>query len=182
MKKRINYILGLFILIAGLGLGAASYSNGTAELSAVTSAPPAQTAPVTQEPQTVKQQNTQKSSVQQNTTNPLSIVNKPNAYLNKHVTVSARFNKFTALGLDYKPAMRSSETYISFLIFRPDTDKNIPLSELKLFITRKSAEKLIDLKEGDLIKFSGTVFSTALGDAWLDVDSITKINTAGKDK
>ena len=181
MNKRTGYILGLLVLIAGFGIGANSYMANTT-MAAVTSAPPAQTAPVTQEPQYTKQQNTQKNSVQQNTTNPLAIVNRPSSYLNKRVTIVARFNKFAALGLDYKPAMRSSETYISFLIFRPDTDKNIPLSEMKLFITRKSAEKLIDLKEGDTIKFSGTVFSTALGDPWLDVDTITKLNTAGKDK
>lgn len=111
-----------------------------------------------------------------NLVNPLNVVKSPNNYMNKRINVSGKFNKFSTLGLDYKPAMRSSENYISFLIFRPDTDKKIPLPEMKLFIKRDLAEKYIELKEGDSIQFSGVVFSNALGDVWVDVDKLDKLN------
>ena len=110
-----------------------------------------------------------------NLVNPLSVVHSPSSYLGKRINVSAKFNKFSTLGLDYKPAMRSSENYISFLIFRPEEGKTIPLSEMKLFVKRTLAEKHIELKEGDTIQFSGVVFSNALGDVWVDVDRLDKI-------
>lgn len=179
MNKKISYISALFIILLGLGVWA---NSDNVKYTAVPTAPPAQTAPVTQDNSSAQTKNSTNKKPVLNTTNPLAVVQKPSLYLNKNVTFVARFNKFTALGLDYKPAYRSSETYISFLIFRPDTDKNIPLPELKLFITRKTAEKLIDLKEGDMIKFNGTVFSTALGDAWVDVDSISKLASESKQK
>ena len=85
--------------------------------------------------------------------------------------------------MDYKPAFRSSEKYISFLIQRPDvTDHNIPLSELKIFLNRTEAEKHIDLNSGDIVEFQGRVFSTALGDPWMDVDKFTVISTKPKDE
>lgn len=115
------------------------------------------------------------------TVNPLDIVARPNFYLNKTVKIKAKFDKFSTLGLDYKPAMRSSEKYISFLIQRPDiTDHNIPLSELKIFLNRTEAEKHIDLNSGDIIEFSGRVFSTALGDPWMDAENFTVISTKPK--
>lgn len=104
--------------------------------------------------------------------NPLDLVARPNFYLNKYVKVKAKFDKFSTLGLDYKPAFRSSEDYISFLIQRPDvTDHNIPLSEMKIFLKRAEAEKHIDLNSGDEIEFTGKIFSNALGDVWMDVDN-----------
>ncbi len=109
----------------------------------------------------------------QDTIRPLSIVNSPSVYLNKKVTMNAKFDKFSTLGLDYKPALKSSEDYISFLIKRDDTNYDIPLSEMKLFLKRDYAEKFIDLKTNDEIKIIGTVFSDALGDAWIDVENIT---------
>lgn len=113
--------------------------------------------------------------------NPLDVVARPGFYLNKNVTIKAKFDKFSTLGLDYKPAMKSSEKYISFLIQRPDvTDHNIPLSELKIFMDRTEAEKYIDLNSGDVIEFSGKVFSTALGDAWIEVNKFTVITTKPK--
>lgn len=110
-----------------------------------------------------------------NTIRPLDIVNNPTAYLNKNVTMQAKFDKFAILGLDYKPAFRSSENYISFLIKRDDTQYDIPLSEMKLFLKREIAEKFIDLKTNDEIAITGNVFSDALGDAWVDVSEITII-------
>lgn len=125
---------------------------------------------VTAEP--VVTQTTVTSVQDTNTVRPLSIVNSPKTYLNKKVTMNAKFDKFSTLGLDYKPAFKSSENYISFLIKRDDTNFDIPLSEMKLFLKRELAEKFIDLKTNDEIKIVGTVFSDALGDAWVDVESI----------
>lgn len=107
-----------------------------------------------------------------NTVNPLDVVNSPTAYLNKTITMNARFDKFATLGLDYKPAFKSSEEYISFLVKRDDTAYEIPLSELKLFLKREEAEKHIDLKTDDEISITGVVFSDALGDAWVDVKTL----------
>ena len=113
--------------------------------------------------------------------NPLDVVARPNFYKNKNIRIKAKFDKFSTLGLDYPAAMRSSEKYISFLIQRPDiTDHNIPLSELKIFMDRTEAEKHIDLNSDDIVEFSGTVFSTALGDPWMDVDKFTVISTKPK--
>ena len=114
---------------------------------------------------------------------PLDLVARPNFYFNKNVKIRAKFDKFATLGLDYKPAFRSSEKYISFLIQRPDvTDHNIPLSELKIFLNRTEAEKHIDLNSGDIVEFQGRVFSTALGDPWMDVDKFIVISTKPKDE
>ena len=44
--------------------------------------------------------------------------------------------------------------------------------ELKLFLKRTEAEKFIELKTDDEISITGTVFSDALGDAWVDVSSL----------
>jgi hypothetical protein len=111
----------------------------------------------------------------------LDMVARPNFYLNKYVTVKGRFDKFSTLGLDYKPAMRSSEDYISFLIQRDDVkNHNVPLSEMKVFIKRKEAEKYIDLNAGDEVEFSGKVFSNALGDVWMDADKFTVLTQKPK--
>ena len=48
--------------------------------------------------------------------------------------------------------------------------------KMKIFLKRAEAEKFIDLNAGDEIEFSGKVFSTALGDAWLDVFQITVLS------
>lgn len=107
------------------------------------------------------------------TVSPLAVVNSPKSYLNKTITMNAKFDKFSTLGLDYKPAFKSSEDYISFLVKRDDTTHDIPLSELKLFLKRDEAEKFIDLKTDDEISIVGFVFSDALGDAWVDVQKLT---------
>ena len=109
---------------------------------------------------------------------PLTVVNSPSTYLNKSIIMEAKFDKFSTLGLDYKPAMKSSEEYISFLIKRDDTSFNIPLSEMKLFLKRSTAEKFIDLKTNDEIKITGKVFSDALGDSWIDVQKLVVIKKA----
>lgn len=115
--------------------------------------------------------------------NPLDVVARPNFYLNKNIKIKAKFDKFSTLGLDYKPAMKSSEKYISFLIQRPDvTDHNIPLSELKIFLDRTEAEKHIELNSGDIVEFTGKIFSTALGDPWMEVNKFTVVNTKPKEE
>jgi hypothetical protein len=113
---------------------------------------------------------------------PLAIVASPKDYLNKNVTFNAKFDKFSTLGLDYKPAFKSSEEYISFLIKRDDTTFDIPLSEMKLFLKRSEAEKFIELKTNDEIEISGLVFSDALGDTWIDVTRLTLIKKAADNK
>jgi len=114
---------------------------------------------------------------------PLDLVKSPNLYLNKDIKFKAKFDKFSTLGLDYKPAMRDSQKYIAFLIKRDDVkDYNIPLSELKLIIKRDYAEQeMIDTESSDEIEVYGKVFSTALNDPWLDVKKI-KILTPKKPK
>ena len=120
----------------------------------------------------------QKNVISYMAVNPLDVVARPNFYMNKNIKIKAKFDKFSTLGLDYKPAMRSSEKYISFLIQRPDvSDHNIPLSELKIFLKRAEAEKYIELNSGDVVEFSGKVFSNALGDAWIDVDKFSVISS-----
>ena len=114
--------------------------------------------------------------------NALSVVSNPGRYLRKNIRIKGKFDKFSTLGLDYGPAMRSSEKYITFLIQRPDiTNHNIPLSELKIFLKKEVAEKHIDLDAGDEVEFAGRIFSTALGDAWMDVDEFNVVNKIKKD-
>ena len=113
--------------------------------------------------------------------NPIDIVKNPAFYIGKKVKFKAKFDKFSTLGLDYTPAKRNSEDFITLLIQRPDvTSHNIPLSELKIFMNRKEAEKHIDLNSGDEIEVAGKVFSKALGDAWMDVDNFTILKTFPK--
>jgi len=116
---------------------------------------------------------------------PMAVVQNPQKYMDKNIKMKGTFDKFSVVGLDYKPAFRASEDYILFLI-RKSTVKDhvIPLAEMKLFMTRKEAEKYIDLESGDEIQFSGKLFSAALGDPWIDVDSITilKKNKKAEDK
>ena len=111
-----------------------------------------------------------------------AIVNSPKSYINKTVNIKAKFDKFSTLGLDYKSAFKSSEEYISFLIKREDTNYDIPLSEMKLFLKREDAEKHIDLKTNDEISIVGTVFSDALGDAWIEVQKLDLIKKAPEKK
>jgi len=114
---------------------------------------------------------------------PIEIVAQPQNYLNHKVKINAEFDKFSTLGLDYKPAFRDSQDYISFLIKREDVkDHTIPLSEMKILIKRSLAEKnMMDVETGDKIEFTGKVFSDALNDPWLEVENI-KILTVKKKK
>ena len=115
-------------------------------------------------------------------TTSLNIVANPEKFLNKTVKMQATFDKFSTLGLDYNKAMRPSTKYIGILIQRDDViNHNIPLSEMKLFLTKEMAEKYIDLDTGDKIEVVASVFSNALGDPWLDVKSLNVIKKAKKE-
>ena len=123
---------------------------------------------------------TQAVKVPINTTS-LNIVNNPQKFLNKRVKIQATFDKFSTLGLDYSKALRESSKYIGILIQRDDVvDHNIPLSEMKLFMKKELAEKHIDLDTGDKIEIVAKVFSTALNDPWLDIETLNVIKKAKK--
>ena len=128
------------------------------------------------------QNNAQKQAVQApiNTTS-LKIVENPQNFLNKTVKMQATFDRFSTLGLDYSKAMRKSDKYIGILIKRDDVkDRDIPLSEMKLFLSKELAEKHIDLSSGDVIEITAKEFSTALGDPWLDVTELKVIKKIEK--
>ena len=116
-----------------------------------------------------------------NFVSPVDVVKNPDKYLNKDITFNTEFVAFTALGLDYKPAFRDSSKYIGVLVRRNDVlDHVIPLSEMKIFITREMAEKNVDIEVGDKVRISGKVFSTALGDPWVDVKTFTVTSKKAK--
>lgn len=101
----------------------------------------------------------QQAPIEYVSVNPLDVVANPYRYLRRNIKIKAKFDKFSTLGLDYSPAMRSSEKYISFLIQRPDmTSHDIPLSELKIFLKKEVAEKILtlmlEMKLNSLEKFS----------------------------
>lgn len=184
MKNRIKIILIVtaisVALITGLNFDAnaakAPSKNNTTVKSSVTKTLP-------------KNVNGSKTSSQKPTpvvyerVNSLDVVANPSKYLNKHITIRAKFDKFSTLGLDYKPAFRSSEKYITFLIKRDDVINHVvPLSEMKNFLLRDVAEKHIDLKPGDLIEYSGVVFSNALGDVWINVDEFIVLSSKSEQK
>ena len=58
------------------------------------------------------------------------------------------------------------------MIKRNDTEYDIPLSEMKIFLKRDIAEKYIELKTNDEICITGIVFSDALGDAWVEAKEL----------
>lgn len=123
----------------------------------------------------------QKNSIEYANVSAIELVEKPNSYINKNVRIVAVFNKFSTLGLDYKPAMKSSKEYISFLVKRDNIlDHTVPLSELKIFIKRTKAEKLVDLESGDKIEIKGKVFSSALGDAWVEAYEVVNLEQKPK--
>ena len=158
MKK--SLIIG-FILVGIMGFSA-SYNNALAQ-----NKPNVQTT---------------KAAVQKPIqTTALNIVAEPNKFLGKKVKMQTTFDKFSALGLDYKKALRPSTDYIGILLQRDNiVDHNIPLSEMKLFMKKSMAEKHIDLDSGDKVEIIATVFSTALNDPWLDIENLTVIQKAKK--
>ena len=101
------------------------------------------------------------------------LIAKPSTWLEEEICFEGIFHSFSALALDYPPALRSHQKYISLTLLRPNT--RIPLSELKLVIKIKQAQKhslLSKAVEGDLVKIKGIVFADALGEPWVDIQQI----------
>lgn len=178
MNKKIILTLALFLSL-GICTGVCNKivnadtlnDNNKNYIAAQTKKPIAQTSKSTKT--TTQSQNQTNRII---TASSLDIVNNPQKYLNKTVKMEATFDKFSTLGLDYDKAMRSSNDYIGILIQRDDViDHNIPLSEMKLFLSKELAEKNIDLDTGDKIEITAKEFSTALGDPWLDIESLKVI-------
>lgn len=171
MKNNIKIMILTAIIAIGFGLAT------NAAVKAVNPANPVNPAKAP----AVIQKAAAPSAVYENA-NSLDIVANPTKYLNKRVKIKAKFDKFSTLGLDYKPAYRSSDKYITFLIKRDDVlNHTVPLSEMKNFLDRDTAEKYIELKSGDDIEYSGVVFSNALGDAWISVEKFVVLNPKAKD-
>jgi len=166
MKKSLTYILAAILLgggIYGVMEAGNSYAQQAANKQASKTALTA--VPAGQLPSCLE-------------VKPLDVVANPQFYLNKNIKMNATFDKFSTLGLDYKPAMRKSEDFIGILIRRDDvTDHVMPLPEMKLFLKRKEAEKFIDLESGDKIQIDGKVFSTAMGDPWIEITKLTVISS-----
>ncbi len=175
MRKIASLIIILTAIIIYSGTNEAI--SATAQKSAVkSSAVKAQAKPSVNTPDKT---NTLASTM---VVSPSNVVANPDKYLNKNITFNADFISFTSLGLDYKPAFRDSKDYIGILIQRDDIQGNvIPLSEMKIFLARELAEKNLDLEQGDKIKISGTVFSNALGDTWVDVKTFNVLTHKKKE-
>ena len=110
-----------------------------------------------------------------------ALLENPEKYLNKKIKFRGKFSSFTALALDYEPAMRASKDYISICIF--SNDSKVPLSELKLAFPVKEAKEnqvIRELEESDLIEIYGKSFSAALGEPWVDILEIKKLESANK--
>lgn len=168
MRDKIKLSIFTAIISIGLALGV----NAATETAKPAVSPPVAT-----------QKTINRPTVNYELVNSLDVVANPAKYLNKHIKIRATFDKFSTLGLDYKPAFRSSDKYISFLIKREDvTNHTIPLSEMKNFLAREEAEKYIDLTSGDKIEYTGIVFSNALGDVWISVDGFTVLSQQNKSK
>lgn len=109
------------------------------------------------------------------------LIDKPHEYLNKNVKFDSVFHAFSTLALDYKPAMRSSKQYLSFLVLPKNS--HVPLSELKLAMAMPKEKDpdnqlLQGLKEGDTLEITGHVFAAALDEPWVDVLKLKKIASA----
>jgi hypothetical protein len=176
-----------FLLVFGLLASPVSLAKGQVQISAQN-----KTAPEKQEKKPAEAATQEKPKPQIDlkpildsavTVIPEDLVSKPNDYLNKNVKFLANFAGFSSLALDYKPAMRSSKTHLSFLIFRPQS--KVPLSELKLAMAmpkEKDPENalLATLKEGDQLELVGKVFSTALDDPWVEVFQLKRLGEEKK--
>lgn len=110
------------------------------------------------------------------------LVTNPATYLQKTVQLQGVLSGFSGLGLNYKPVFRSSESFVTLLLYRSDVPAgaHIPLTELKLFVGRKLAEQNKGLAPNDEVRLTGKVVSAALGDAWVDVQNITVLKKAPK--
>ncbi len=100
------------------------------------------------------------------------LVSDPKKFLGKRVVIAGEFNSFSTLPLDYEKAMRSSKDYIGLVLSRPDHSE-IPLVELKLAAPLKMfKDNSINIEHGNKVILRTKVFAVALGEPWLDVESI----------
>jgi hypothetical protein len=68
--------------------------------------------------------------------------------------------------------MRSSKDFIGLVLSRPD-QQDIPLVELKLAAPLKMfKDNSINIEHGDIVILKGKVYAVALGEPWLELDSI----------
>lgn len=163
MKNKVLIFVATCVMVIGVGFGISqTNASGTSTMKS----------PSTQTLQPKTTVNNTEISVK-----PLDLVNNPSKFLQKRVKIVATFDKFSTLGLDYKPAFKDSKDYITFLVKREDVANTIPISEIKNFMKRKEAEKFIDLESGDKIEYTGIVFSNALGDVWIDVEKFVVISS-----
>lgn len=163
MKKYLSYLIAIFFL--GVGVFSAIEANDALTVQSKVQNVSSEQAVVVNSNGLIE-------------VTPLEIIENPQNYLNKTIKMNATFDKFSTLGLDYTPAMRKAEDYIGILIRRADiTDYVMPLPEIKIFLPRKTAEKYIDLETGDKIVIEGKVFSTAMGDAWIDITKLTVVSS-----
>jgi hypothetical protein len=112
------------------------------------------------------------------------LVTEPSIYLNKKVQFKGTVSGFSAIGLDYNRIERSSKDYVSLVIYRDDVPESydIPLSELKLFVSRKLLKELKRVGQDDEVSITGKVVSTALSDAWVDVTELKVLKSANPEK
>ncbi len=131
-----------------------------------------------------KEEEKKKIEIVESEFNPVllgSLLETPDSFIGKKIKFRGKFSSFTTLALDYEPALRKSKDYISLCIFRPDT--KIPLSELKLAYPLNEAKEnpvIKEIEEGDLIEFYGQVFSSALGEPWVDIVSLKDLQPKDK--
>jgi hypothetical protein len=111
------------------------------------------------------------------------LIKEPAIYLKKSVEFTGTLAGFSALGLDYPAVKRDVKDYVTLLVYRADVPSayEIPLSELKIFVNRKLLKDFKRIGQGDTVKVTGTVISTALGDAWLEASKISVLNSVQKE-
>ncbi len=111
------------------------------------------------------------------------LVKEPATYLKKSVEFTGTLAGFSGLGLDYPAVKRDVKDYVTLLVYRADVPSayEIPLSELKIFVNRKLLKDFKRIGQGDTVKVTGTVISTALGDAWLEASKISVLNSVQKE-
>lgn len=181
IKNKIKASVFAVIISLGLCIGANAATTTKTAPKVPVKAPVVQKSTVKAAPKAVTLPKT--PEVVYEPVSSLAVAANPEKYLNKRIKIKAKFDKFSMLGLDYKPAYKSSEKYITFLIKRDDVkDHTVPLSEMKNFLPRDIAERYIDLKPGDEVEYSGTVFSAALGDTWINVEKFNVLSPNFKEK
>lgn len=114
----------------------------------------------------------------------INVVSAPEKYKGRKLVLDGYFFSYSTLALDYKKAYRSSKDFVSIVLSRPDFPE-IPLVEMKLAVPIKMFKENEDLQgidHGDLIRLEAKVFEVALGEPWLEVQSIKVKEKAKSDE